>query len=59
MTLFQLMCVAAGCDYLKNLKGIGIHHAFQMAPWDGDMLNLMFFVRALRFWNALEINYYY
>ena len=41
MTRFQQMCVAAGCDYLKNLKGIGIHRAFQMASGDGDMLNAL------------------
>lgn len=35
------MCVAAGCDYLKKLKGIEIHRAFQVASGDGDMLNAL------------------
>ena len=35
---FQQMCVAAGCDYLKNWRGVGIHRACDMAA-DGDVLD--------------------
>ena len=42
MSCFQQMCIAAGCDYLKNLKGIaGINRAFQMASENGNMLNAL------------------
>ena len=27
---FQQMCIAAGCDYAKNLKGVGIHTAYRL-----------------------------
>ena len=26
---FQQMCIAAGCDYLANVKGVGIHTAYR------------------------------
>ena len=41
MTYFQQMCIAAGCDYLKNLKGIGINRAFQMVSENGNVLNAL------------------
>ena len=31
---FVSMCVAAGCDYLKNIKTIGIHKAKQLVKKD-------------------------
>ena len=27
-TQFQHLCIAAGCDYLKNVAGIGVHRAY-------------------------------
>jgi exonuclease-1 len=30
MEQFLHSCIAAGCDYLKNVRGIGIHKAFQL-----------------------------
>ncbi|XP_028410371.1 exonuclease 1-like [Dendronephthya gigantea] len=27
---FKQMCIAAGCDYVKNLKGVGIHTAYRL-----------------------------
>ena len=27
---FQKLCVAAGCDYVQNVKGIGIHRAYAL-----------------------------
>lgn len=30
MKEFRKACIAAGCDYLKNVKGVGIQRAFQM-----------------------------
>ena len=27
---FQSMCVLAGCDYLKNIPGVGIHKAYKI-----------------------------
>lgn len=27
---FQNMCIAAGCDYLKNIKGFGIKKAYEL-----------------------------
>lgn len=41
MKQFQKMCVAAGCDYLSNVKGVGIHRAFQMVVSGGDLLQLL------------------
>ena len=37
---FQQMCIAAGCDYLKNWRGVGIHRACDMAG-DGDVLDAL------------------
>lgn len=31
---FLSMCVVAGCDYLKNIKGIGIYKAKQLVKKD-------------------------
>ena len=31
MRQFQEMCIAAGCDYLKNIKGIEMHRAFHLS----------------------------
>ena len=41
MEQFQQMCIAAGCDYLRNVKGIGINRAFAMASSGGDMLEAL------------------
>jgi 5'-3' exonuclease len=30
MAQFLDACITAGCDYLKNVRGIGVHKAFQM-----------------------------
>lgn len=38
---FQEMCIAAGCDYLKNIRGIGIARAFQLAATGGDILEAL------------------
>lgn len=40
MRQFQEMCIAAGCDYLRNIKGIGIHRAFHLAA-TGDILEAL------------------
>ena len=29
MTQFEKMCIAAGCDFLRNVKGVGIQRAFE------------------------------
>ena len=33
------MCIVAGCDYVKNVRGIGINCTFQSAPGDEEMFN--------------------
>ena len=38
---FQEMCIAAGCDYLKNIRGIAIAHAFQLAATGGGILEAL------------------
>lgn len=38
---FQEMCIAAGCDYLKNIRGVGIARAFQLAATGGDILEAL------------------
>ena len=38
---FQQMCIAAGCDYHRNVKGVGIHKAFQMVASEGAILELL------------------
>ena len=35
------MCIAAGCDYLKNIRGIGIARAFHLAMTGGDILEAL------------------
>lgn len=35
------MCIAAGCDYLKNIRGIGITRAFHLAATGGDILEAL------------------
>ena len=37
---FQEICIAAGCDYLKNIKGIGIHRVFYLSA-TGDILEAL------------------
>lgn len=32
---FQTMCIVAGCDYLKNVHGIGIKRAKEIVSQDG------------------------
>ena len=34
---FQSMCVLAGCDYLKNVQGVGIHTAYKMVCANEDL----------------------
>jgi len=41
MKQFRMMCIAAGCDYLRNVKGVGIQRAFQMVASGGDLLQLL------------------
>ena len=39
---FQQMCIAAGCDYLTNVKGVGIHTAFRFVKHSTkDLLELL------------------
>ena len=40
MTQFQQLCVAAGCDYLTSVKGIGVHGALEMSL-SGDKLGAL------------------
>ncbi|KAM7438183.1 Rad2 nuclease [Porites harrisoni] len=35
------MCIPAGCDHLKNWRGIGIHKACDMAAGDRDVLDAL------------------
>ena len=41
MEQFQRMCIAAGCDYLKSIKGIGIKRAFQIVISEHNMMNMI------------------
>ena len=41
MKQFRMMCISAGCDYLRNVKGVGIQRAFQMVAPGGDLLQLL------------------
>ena len=34
------MCIVAGCDYLKNVKGIGIHWAYVLVKQSNLMESL-------------------
>jgi len=38
---FQQMCIAAGCDYLKNIFGIGISRAYGLVSSGGNLLELL------------------
>lgn len=38
---FQRTCIAAGCDYLSNVKGIGINKAYQMVVSGRELLQLL------------------
>ena len=39
---FRQMCIAAGCDYLTNVKGVGIHTAFRFVKHSTeDLLELL------------------
>ncbi|KAM7438180.1 Rad2 nuclease [Porites harrisoni] len=38
---FKQMCIPAGCDHLKNWRGIGIHKACDMAAGDRDVLDAL------------------
>ena len=35
------MCIAAGCDYLKSIKGIGIKRAFQIVISEHNLMELL------------------
>ena len=41
MKQFHQMCIAAGCDYLSNIRGVGIQRAFEMVASHGDLLELL------------------
>ena len=36
---FQSMCVLAGCDYLKNIRGLGIITAYKMIAAKDDLFH--------------------
>lgn len=38
---FKQMCIPAGCDHLKNWRGIGINKACDMAAGDRDVLDAL------------------
>lgn len=38
---FKQMCIPAGCDHLKNWRGIGIHKACDRAAGDRDVLDAL------------------
>lgn len=38
---FQQMCIMAGCDYLKNVKGIGIQKSFRIVSSKHDIMELL------------------
>ena len=38
---FKQVCIPAGCDHLKNWRGIGIHKACEMAAGDRDVLDAL------------------
>lgn len=40
MRQFQQLCVATGCDYLTNVKGIGVHQVLEMSL-SGDILRAL------------------
>ena len=59
MRQFQEMCIVAGCDFLKNIKGIGIHRAFHLSV-SGDILEALAQKRAdetyqANFHNAMAV----
>ena len=35
------MCIIAGCDYLRNVKGIAIKRAFQLVISEHDLIELV------------------
>jgi 5'-3' exonuclease len=37
---FTDMCIAAGCDYIENIRGIGINKAKKMFCENKDYLNM-------------------
>ena len=41
MGQFRRMCIIAGCDYLINVKGIGIKRAFQLVISKHDLMELL------------------
>ena len=41
MEQFRRMCIIAGCDYLRNVKGIGIKRAFQLVISEHDLMELL------------------
>ena len=41
MEQFRRMCIAAGCDYLKSIKGIGIKRAFQIVISEHNLMELL------------------
>jgi flap endonuclease-1 len=38
MEQFVNSCIIAGCDYLKNVRGIGIHKAFDLQTKHGEAI---------------------
>lgn len=38
---FQEMCIVVGCDYLKNIRGVGIVCVFQLVVIGGDILEVL------------------
>ena len=37
---FRKMCIAAGCDYLDNIKGVGIHTSYALVSGNNLFQNL-------------------
>ncbi|CAG9320814.1 EXO1_2 [Blepharisma stoltei] len=46
---FMMMCILAGCDYLKNFKGIGIKTAHKIISKTTDLTRIMYKIK-------LEVN---
>ena len=38
---FQSLCILAGCDYLKNFSGVGIHTAYKLICSKDDLFHTL------------------
>jgi exonuclease-1 len=41
MNQFQSLCILAGCDYIKNVRGVGIHTAYKLIFSNDDLFHTM------------------